>query len=344
MRSAFRFALASGILFVLAACTPVSPGPSDQDQSSSSGDVIASSETGETRNVSYQGTLDTLGASIYQQGTHKLVLSDGSILVLESTDANLTLDTYLGKKVEVRGTVRPTVEAGGMIMRVEEVTVLTSESGSSSSARKICGGIAGFQCDPGYECTDDLSDSCDPADGGADCGGVCVPVASSAATSASSSLASSATPVQSSSASLSSSVSSASPTNSAEMQAQIQAMAKQNYAASLWTQEYCTSHIAFCVPAHKNWYFKSFGATTSNLWHVEFALAPIESLGQGAIVLNLVSGTSASAGGTSGQSKTVGGNVVGYLDWDGGHFELIADAQLKEPVAYMLANVRAYAQ
>jgi hypothetical protein len=37
-----------------------------------------------------------------------------------------------------------------------------------------CGGIAGLPCEPGFECTDDPGDDCDPATG-ADCGGVCVP-------------------------------------------------------------------------------------------------------------------------------------------------------------------------
>ena len=39
-----------------------------------------------------------------------------------------------------------------------------------------CGGIAGTACKPGYECVDDPSDNCDPANGGADCGGLCQPV------------------------------------------------------------------------------------------------------------------------------------------------------------------------
>lgn len=37
-----------------------------------------------------------------------------------------------------------------------------------------CGGIAGFECKPGYACIDDPADECDPANGGADCGGICV--------------------------------------------------------------------------------------------------------------------------------------------------------------------------
>jgi hypothetical protein len=38
---------------------------------------------------------------------------------------------------------------------------------------QTCGGFAGFQCDAGYSCVDDVTDSCDPNHGGADCPGVC---------------------------------------------------------------------------------------------------------------------------------------------------------------------------
>lgn len=119
---------------------------------------------------------------------------------------------------------------------------------------------------------------------------------------------------------------------------------KQTYDQSnLWTQKYCTSHIAFCIPVHKNWYFKSFGATTSNSWHVEFGMVNIEQLGQGAITLNLVSGSSASVSATDGQVKDKGSDVIGYKDWnDGDHFEIIADARLRAAVTYMINNISAY--
>jgi len=37
-----------------------------------------------------------------------------------------------------------------------------------------CGGIAGFRCEEGLACLDDLTDTCVPGAGGADCIGVCV--------------------------------------------------------------------------------------------------------------------------------------------------------------------------
>ena len=128
------------------------------------------------------------------------------------------------------------------------------------------------------------------------------------------------------------------------MEQQVQLMIKQSYdQGNLWTQKYCTSHIAFCIPVHKNWYFKSFGATTSNMWHVEFGMTNVDELGQGAIILNLVSGTSASMNARDSQIKPQGSDVIGFKDWkDGNHFELIADSRLRAAVEYMLSNISAY--
>lgn len=122
-------------------------------------------------------------------------------------------------------------------------------------------------------------------------------------------------------------------------------LAKQTYdQENLWTQKYCTSHIAFCVPVHKNWYFKSFGATTSNLWHIELGMVDIAELGDGAIIINLVSGSSASMQAQDGQIKTQGSDVIGFKDWDDGtHFEIIADARLRAAVSYMLSHITPYA-
>jgi len=126
------------------------------------------------------------------------------------------------------------------------------------------------------------------------------------------------------------------------MEQQIVLLAKQNYEPGLWTQRYCTSHIGFCMPVHKNWYFKSFGATTSSQWHVEFGMGGIEALGDGAIVLNLVGGTSASVGGSDGEIGTQGSSIVAYKDWDGKHFEITADARLRSIIEYMLSNIEVY--
>lgn len=343
------------VSLLLAACNPGTTGGGSASSSSSSSE----SPPLITHNVSYTGVIDKLEASIYQQGTHKLTMDDGQMVLLQSTDSGLNLDIYLGKRVEVRGSVETTVESGGMLMRVEEVTILETASSSSessmmeSSKSKMCGGIAGIQCENGQICVDDPSDSCNPNNGGADCSGMCVtPVMSSSSSSAVASSSSSKAAVSSSKAAVSSSeammssaaaVSSSAPDMSG-LESQIQLMAKQDYGTpSLWTQKYCTSHVGFCIPVHKNWYFKSFGATTSNLWHSEFAMQDITGLGQGPIVLNLVAGSSASMNATDGQVKVQGSDVIAYKDWnDGNHFELIADARLKAAVEYMISHMTNY--
>lgn len=342
----------SPVLFVLStifltACSPASPGNNGAIQSDSSSSSSAETESGSmvitpTSNVSYVGTITELGASITMQGTHKLLLADGQFILLESTDANLSLDTYLGKQVEVRGSVQPTVEGNSGIMRVEEVTILEAFNDSSSSSESstiFCGGIAGIPCPSGMSCVDNPNDSCDPNYGGADCGGMCVRTIVPASSVASSS--SSKTPAEP--APQSSSASSAPDAPSASMEAAIVLMAKQKNDDALWTQKYCTGHATFCVAAHKNWYFKSFGATTSNLWHVEFGMSPIEELHTGPIVLNLVSGTSATMNAKDGEIRSEGSDIVAFKDWTGGtHFELIADARLREAVQIMLRSITSY--
>jgi len=354
----------------IAACsfaTGSTGGNSSESSSSSSQESILS-----TPNVSYAGFLDELGLSIYMQGSHKLTLDDGQMIILQSTDENLNLDVYIGKHVEAHGSVQATVEGGGTIMGVTEIIVLDemsssptptsssameqSSSLSSSASGKMCGGIAGIACDNEQVCVDDPSDTCDPLTGGADCSGICVveikssvktssqesnPSSSQKTVSSFSSSSKSVTP--SSSSSVSSSSSSVS-SMSKQMEEQIVAMSKQSYDQSnFWTQKYCTSHFGFCIPVHKNWYFKSFGATTTNMWHVEFGQNEIDELGQGAIVLNLVAGTSASMSAQDGGVKAKGSDVIGYKDTaDGKHFELIADARLRAAVEYMLSEITPY--
>lgn len=118
-------------------------------------------------------------------------------------------------------------------------------------------------------------------------------------------------------------------------------MAKEDYSnPSRWTQKYCSSHMSFCIPVHKNWYYRSFGATSSALWRVEFDNADFETLGSGVITLQIMSGTSAQAGGTNGMVKVSGAQAIGYLDWDNNrHFEISTDARLQAAVSYMIANI-----
>ena len=68
-------------------------------------------------------------------------------------------------------------------------------------------------------------------------------------------------------------------------------MAKATVDAANFNKQYCTGHIGFCIPVHRNWYFQSFGANLPPyLWHVEIADHEISQAGDGAIFVNLVSG------------------------------------------------------
>jgi hypothetical protein len=341
------------VVSILVACTPFTKPSSTDQETLSSSSSADNTEMPVTRNVTYIGTLDQANPSIYQQGTHTLTLSDGQFLLIESSDVGLNLDSYVGKRIEARGSVRPTVEGSGTIMSVEEIMILGEESSSAaetssaSPARKMCGGIAAFPCDEGYVCVDNPDDSCDPERGGADCGGICV---KSVASSSSSTSVSSAKPAMSSSApasrtsSSSPTVMSSSASVTTGLEAQIVLMSKQKYDdPSLWTQTYCTTHIGYCVRAHKNWYFKSFGATTSNSWHVEFGMQEIAALYDGPIVMNLVEGSSASMDARDGEVRSQGSDVIGFKDWSGKHFEIIADARLKAAVTYMVSHISSYA-
>lgn len=357
------------VLLAISVCTVASCSFETPPQATNT--QSASSPAAElTRNVSYVGIVGMLDSTA-TAATHTLALDDASTIWLKASDANLTLSTYAGKRVEVRGSTEPVrSDIGGhqadeeiTLMHVEEITVLdASTSSQMSSTRRSCGGITAVACETGFTCVDDLTDDCDPDTGGADCSGVCVPVvASSVSSSLTSSLRSSALLSSSaqrfasskSSESLALSPSSASVASSSVASSdsvaasirdlQVPLMAKQDYAKpSLWSKSYCTSHIAFCVSVHKNWYYKSFGATTDALWHVEFGMQPIEELEQGPIVLNLVSGSSAAAGGVSGQVQTIRESVVGYIDWKGDHFEINAPPSLRDAVTVMMKSIVSY--
>ncbi len=314
MKSTFPAALGASLL-ILTACTSTS-GPLGNNSSSP---TVSSVPMQETKNVTYQGTLQAAGASIFMEGTHKLQLEDGRFIMLESTAADL--DTYIGMKVELFGAVRPTTEAGGMIMRVERVTSMEPSSSSSDASSS----------------SDSSSSSSDESSAST--------IASSAVSSSQSSVASSSSSKSSSSvvSSVASSVametsSSGTYEGSAELSDKAAIMAKDNMSPSLWTQQYCTKTAAYCVSVHKNWYFKSFGATSTTLWHMEIGPQELNNIGEGPLSVNLVSGSTA----LDGQVQTEGSSVVGYKEWtENRHFEIRGPANLKTAITYMLSTLKA---
>ncbi len=118
-------------------------------------------------------------------------------------------------------------------------------------------------------------------------------------------------------------------------------MAKANLAAANWTQEYCSSGYGFCLPVHKNWWFKSF-LGGSGLVSVELSPDEIDTAGSGPLVVTLTSGTSASAQATDGDVRVLGGMVYGYRDFsDNRHFVVSAPANLEAAVRYIIERIAA---
>ena len=370
-KSSMSFSLIT-LSCLLSACSfsTVPPLPNEEVARSSISSLDSSPAPADalvTRNVNYTGLIEEAGIGIVMEGTHLLRLLDQRVIYLSSTDANLDLQKYVGKKVELRGSVQPTVEGNSLLMRVEQVTVLDASSSSSSSSASgalltlSCSSKLSPLCPTGMACVDS-PDACDP-DAATDCPGMCLKVtlpqpSSSGAiiSSAISSLASSSSSSSSKSGSSTSSHSIASSISSVSSQstssvsssinrdAAVALLAKQDYSSSLWTQKYCTSHIGFCVPVHKNWFFKSFGATTTNLWHLEFDVKAIDVLGDGMITLNLVAGTSSSMNARDGEIRIVGDDVIAFRDWKGNqHFEIIAPSALRSAVEYMLSHLERFA-
>ena len=296
----------------LYACTPPPGSDTDTTNSSSSSVSISSSTSSvasseasvmsssssvpdivETAAVEYTGIVRSAGISIYMEGTHRLILEDGSFVLLESSSADL--NGYVGENARVYGSVRPTVEDGAVIMRVDTISLVEISSSSESSSSSVA-----------------------------------------ESSSSSSSLASSASSISSSDSS--SSVSSVAIT--VDMQVAIDAMSDDNVAASQWTQEYCTSHIGFCLPIHKQWWYRSFGATTTSLWHVEMSAVDFTNLGEGPIVVRLLSGTVASKNAVDGQVRQEEAGVVGYKEWtENRHFEVRAPIELQAHVGYIVGAI-----
>src|SRR3989338_9987470 len=145
-RFSAAFLSASFSLVLLSACSYLGLGPTEEEASSSSSSEssLLTEEELVTRNVTYTGLLEEGWVTIYQQGTHRLTLADGKMVILEpAADSSLSLDLYAGKYVEVKGDVRPTVEAGGTLMEVSSIVWIRRETDADGKEvemrRVLCG-------------------------------------------------------------------------------------------------------------------------------------------------------------------------------------------------------------
>ena len=301
-----------------------------------------------TYNVTYTGIVEEGGMTIYQEGSHRLMLSDGKMVLLEG---ELPIDLYVGKLVRVKGDVMPTVEAGGTIMDVKEIAWIRrelDEDGDETEAlRTLCGGESGAGCPAGSVCelqedgpgvcTDGegvdesaaaVSDSEDEDETDTDNEEDVDSEGSSADTEAED--------AEDSDDDSDEEESEPSTEVDADLGSTVLLMVDEDYTSDRWTQEYCSSHIQFCVEIHKNWYYKSFGATASHLWHIEMGASAVESFGNGPIVVSLKSGDLSALGVQDGEVKVINKKVIGYRSWsDSRHFEISASAALGEPVGYI---------
>lgn len=307
-----RLILTLFFLALLSACGPKAdlPFPTDDGAAPSADSPEVPGETDgtqqETGNVSYRGVVEPLRISLYMQGSHRLALEDGRFILLEGPAADL--NAYLGEEVEVFGAVRPTVE-GGVIMRVERASRTVARQEASSSSSVLSSSSFFSSAPPPSSSSSPLPPAAPRSD-----------VSSRAVVSS--------TPFSSIGASLG-------------QDASVTMMAKEKFSKEQWTQEYCSTHAGFCVPIHRNWWFKSFGATSSSLWHVEVSGAPVENLGDGILLVNVISGDIALSGAADREVRMHGNFAVGYRSFsDNRHFEISAPGELREAVQYMTENLR----
>lgn len=292
-------------LVLLSACIHEGRKPSAELPEKKEGkEVVQEEKKGEpvreTKNVSYRGVVKPAGISIYMEGTHRLSLSDGRFILLESS--NIDLNGYVGEEVDAFGAIRPSIEGGAIVMRVESIKMVRKEEISSASSSEK--GEEGTEVTPAPQGVRGIAEVEAPAKEEE------APPPSPA------------------------------PKPSYDKE-KVAAMAKEKFGSEHWTQEYCTSAIGFCVPIHRNWWYKSFQASIGDLWYVEVSNAPVLSIGDGPIGITLKTGDVRSIGARDTEVRTVGSQVLGFRAWSGNrHFEVSGPAELREPIQYITEHLR----
>jgi hypothetical protein len=316
----FTLSLASAGLagLLLTGCSFGLSGPSSgSDQSSS----VSSAEVSMLEEISYEGTVVSVDPSSPDEGTYRLSLGDGQYLSLESSV--LDLSSFLGKDVKATGTVRSTLDGTSRIMRVDSVQTVTDQV-ESSEAPLMVGITIG---DTSSSSIPSLMSSSEAVS------------SLSTASAYSSSRASLPPPPPPLPPTLPSASSAGTQT---DVSLKAASMARSGFDAARWTQQYCSSHIGFCVPIHRNWWFKSFGAAAGTLWHVEISSEEISASGDSPISVDFISG-SLPGGVTDGAVSEQDGIVTGYRAWTGQrHFEIKAPLVLKAAVEFMTTNLKTY--
>lgn len=300
---------------LLAACNTDATEIVSMEESSASSQPSTNSIL-ETKNVSYTGMVQPAGISVFTEGTHRLELASGKFIFLEST--SLDLNGYVNETVEVFGSIRTTTKSDAVIMSVSDISLQESTSSQSSEESSVI--------------TSEAESSASSVES--------FSTSSSSLSQESSSVATSSVTSTSSEESSTTVV-----VHSAAFESRIVAMASEDVSPDRWTQQYCTGHIGFCIPVHKNWWFQSFGATASDLWHIEMNSAPLDTIHSGPISVRLTNGSLASIGKEDGSVQQKGGLVIGFRSWtEGRHFEITADARLEASVRYITDSLEVYTE
>lgn len=330
-------ALVAGLTLV--ACTPTVDPAAEQQASSRSVPVTVSTFT---------GTVEPAGISIYMEGTHRLVLSDGRFILLESELVNLK--SYEGKSVEVTGRVRATEEEGGRVMtvdRLDDLALRSSESSESSASSETTTSSSSSS----ETSVSTSSSSSSVVSISTTSSSVSVPAVSSSVSSSvskasvvsSASISSVASSVVSSSSATSVSVSVSSASVSSVVSStgpdpRVAKMASQASDLSRWTSQYCFKSFPVCLSLHAFWTYDGTFAPAGR--HLEIASGPIELKGDGVLVVAILDGTLAERGVSDGQVVILDGRAMGYRDVNGkALLQVSGPAELQAAIQTLLEKV-----
>lgn len=282
----------------------------------------------ETKNVYYRGIIQPSGINIYQQGTHKLSLPDGRFILLESDTVDL--NGYVGEEVEIFGALRPTVEGGGTIMRVERAAAVIEEAEEETDAEiadEPASSAKNEEKDVLEQETEEPEEEIAPdtkEETAEESPEKEIPPQVDKIEEEEEAKLPDETEIK------------VIDKNSEEYKALVETMSKQDYSADNWNQEYCSKHIRFCIPIHKYFWYRSFGATEKALWHVEFGTKEIENLGDGPLVLELLVGV-------EGQEPAKEGMATATSKWDDKSFFFIyGPSEISDAVNYMAGQIKSY--
>lgn len=299
-------------LLALQACTAEDPQQILSEGSSYSG-VVQEDALNKLSNVSLQGVVRKLEGAL---DSYILETPGGSSITLVNT-TGIDYSMYEWRQVEVSGALEESFDGKVRLLTVREITQLPSDENVSSQ-----------------------SDILDPL----------VSSASSTMSSVSSSAASEETVVLVTSSKASSvAASSVAPSTSGgsssalseEMKARIQKMARVR-GPETWTQQYCSSHIGVCFPVRSDYWYRSFGASTDTLWHVELNSEDILNLGDGPLSVDLVS-SSVAPSVSDGAIVEQGDTVIGYRLWTNNRvFRVRAPAMLRSAVETITKGIAPY--